>query len=122
VGEEGRTATEEGAMKRDALSNEEVIVAFSDWRSQFNVGTFKGAPLVSDEKVAAEIAAVREFAMFIEPKLLAESTIAEINAFRGQIPHGSRSTYAGIEQFRNFRESVLKSRKTVRVRPDGSIQ
>ena len=110
-------------MKRVDLSNDEVLVAFRDWRSQFKgAATFKGAPLVSDEKVEAEIAAVREFALFIDPKLLAESTVAEIDAFRRQIPRGSRSTYAGIDLFRTFREAVLKPRKTVRVRPDGTIQ
>ena len=109
-------------MKINDLTNEEVFATFSDWRSQFRGSKSNGVPMVSDEMVEKEIAAVREFAQFIEPKLLAESTIADIDAFRRQIPHGSRSTYAGIEQFRTFRQSVLKPRKTVRVRPDGSIQ
>jgi hypothetical protein len=52
--------------------------------------TLNGKPLFSDEKMEAKIAAVRKFAEFIEPKLLAESTIADINAFMRQIPLGAR--------------------------------
>jgi hypothetical protein len=114
-------------MRRDDLSNEEVLAAFSDWRSQYSGGIVKfkshTAPLVRDEKVEMEIAAVREFARFIEPKLLAESTIADIDAFKRQLPRGRpRSAVMGIELFRTFRTDVLKPRKAVRVRPDGSIQ
>ena len=108
-------------MRRDDLSNEEVFAAFSDWRSQWNV-QFRGAAIVSDEKVEMELAAVREFAAFIEPKRLEQSTAAEIDAFRRQIPRGSRSSFRGIELFRTFRADVLKPAKAVRVRPDGSIQ
>ena len=91
---------EEGAMKND-WSNDEVIAAFSAWRSQFTGGTLKnGAPLVSAERVETEIAAVREFARFIEPKLLAESTVVDINAFERQLPRGPRPTVMGIELFR----------------------
>ena len=114
---EGSPEGEEGAMRRHEMSNDEVIAAFGDWCSQFKGGTFNGVPLVSDEMVEAEIAAVRKFARFIEPKRLAESTVAEVNAFRRQIPRGAKSEYAGIEWFRIFWQEVLKLPKTVRLGP-----
>jgi len=97
-------------------SSEEVLAAFRDWRSQFSGATVNGRALFSEERIEAEIAAVREFARFLDPKLLAESTVREIDDFKRQIPRGSRAAVTGIELFRTFRAEVLKPRKTVRAR------
>jgi hypothetical protein len=107
----------EGAIRQDNMSNEEVFAAFSDWLPQYRVGTVNGRPLISDERFEAMLATVWEFAAFIEPKPLAQSTKAETRAFKRQIPRGpkSRSSIMGIEFFESFRANVLKPRMYIHV-------
>jgi hypothetical protein len=87
-------------MQQEYQDNEEVLAAFRDWWSQFR------GPVVTDATIDDGINSVRKFATYIEPCPLAESTIAELNAYRRELSRrGVNGDQIGMEYFRSFRES-----------------
>jgi hypothetical protein len=97
-----------------SLPNDEVLAAFSDWRSQSKCAT-KGDHFLDDEMIEAELAVIREFVEFIGPKLLAKCTAADLDAFSrqntlntGKTIYTRYSIRSAVISFRDFRKIVIK--------------
>jgi hypothetical protein len=115
------------SKKQRNLTNEEVLAAFSDWRSQTKkpMAAIGDDSLLSEEQIARELSTVRRFAEFIAPNSLAQSSKAEIKEFkeelRREITEISRTSIEpemAMSAFGSFRDVVLKGKKPKPESPD----
>jgi hypothetical protein len=91
------------------LNNDEIFLAFEDWLHGYLHAVF------TEEIRAACVSAVREFAEFIAPTQLSDSTVTEIKAFEKNAKINRRlktselkATLMGMGYFRSFRKELLK--------------
>jgi hypothetical protein len=92
-----------------AVDNEQTILTFADWLHGYICAGF------TEENHAACVSVVREFAEYIAPKQLSDSTVAEIKAFEQKAKTDRRlderelrATLMGMGYFRSFRKEFLK--------------
>ena len=95
-----------------------MLAAFSDWLS-VQEGPV-GQKRFSEEEIKAQIAAIQKFTEFIEPKLLAKCTVADLGAFSKQNTLNTEksikarfnkarfNTFSAVISFRDFRKVVIK--------------
>jgi hypothetical protein len=94
---------------KNRFNNEETLSAFEDWIHGYL------RAVSTEETRAACVSAVREFAEFIAPTRLSDSTVAEIKAFEKNAKTNRRlktselkARLMGMGYFRSFRKEVLK--------------